>query len=152
MIVNYDSGVILTRIFLMRHSQPLFLSFCLFHTIESTQMFNINFADDWIRTLDLWYRKRPLCQLSHNHCPSTGNMLTSNTDAEASAKMGHFDFEGQEKIKFYFVERLRSTLSLSLSLSSSVDLSLENYSSKEEEDKMQFLVQSAFMALQMSMG
>ena len=25
--------------------------------------------DDWIRTADLWYRKRPLCQLSHNHCP-----------------------------------------------------------------------------------
>ena len=23
-------------------------------------MFNINFANDWIRTADLWYRKRPL--------------------------------------------------------------------------------------------
>ena len=30
-------------------------------------MFNINFADDWIRTTDLWNRKRPLYQLSHNH-------------------------------------------------------------------------------------
>ena len=28
-------------------------------------MFNINFANDWIRTLDLWYRKQPLYQLSH---------------------------------------------------------------------------------------
>ena len=30
-------------------------------------MFNINFANDWSRTADLWYRKRPLYQLSHNH-------------------------------------------------------------------------------------
>ena len=29
----------------------------------------INFADDWIWTTDLWCRKRPLYQLSHNHCP-----------------------------------------------------------------------------------
>ena len=30
-------------------------------------MFNINnfIADDWIRTADLWYQKRPLYQLSH---------------------------------------------------------------------------------------
>ena len=28
-----------------------------------------NFADDWIRTSDLWCLKRPLCQLSHNHYP-----------------------------------------------------------------------------------
>ena len=27
------------------------------------------FVNDWIRTADLWYQKRPLCQLSHNHCP-----------------------------------------------------------------------------------
>ena len=26
------------------------------------------FADDWIQTTDLWRRKRPLYQLSHNHC------------------------------------------------------------------------------------
>ena len=30
-------------------------------------MFNINFADDWIRAVDLWYWKRMLYQLSHNH-------------------------------------------------------------------------------------
>ena len=28
-------------------------------------MFNINFADDWIQTMDLWYWKQPLYQLSH---------------------------------------------------------------------------------------
>ena len=33
------------------------------------QMFNVNFADDWSRTEDLWYWKRPLYQLSHNHFP-----------------------------------------------------------------------------------
>ena len=27
------------------------------------------FADDWIRTMDLWCCKLPLYQLSHNHCP-----------------------------------------------------------------------------------
>ena len=27
------------------------------------------FAGDWIRTTDLWNRKRPLDQLSHNHFP-----------------------------------------------------------------------------------
>ena len=30
-------------------------------------MFNMNFADDWSQTSDLWYQKRPLYQLSHNH-------------------------------------------------------------------------------------
>ena len=35
-------------------------------------MFNKNnfFADDWIWTADLWYWKRPLYQLSHNHFPT----------------------------------------------------------------------------------
>ena len=31
-------------------------------------MFIINFANDWIRTSDLWFWKQPLYQLSHNHC------------------------------------------------------------------------------------
>ena len=30
-------------------------------------MFNINFANDWIQTADVWYWKRPLNQLCHNH-------------------------------------------------------------------------------------
>ena len=33
-----------------------FLYFRLFNTVDSKQMFNINLADDWIRTVDLWYR------------------------------------------------------------------------------------------------
>ena len=32
-------------------------------------MLNINFADDWFRSADLWYWKQPLYQLSHNHSP-----------------------------------------------------------------------------------
>ena len=34
--------------FLMGHSRPLFLYFCLFNTVERKEMFNINFADDWL--------------------------------------------------------------------------------------------------------
>ena len=33
-------------------------------------MFDIYiFAEDWIRTADLWIVKQPLYQLSHNNCP-----------------------------------------------------------------------------------
>ena len=32
-------------------------------------MFNKIFADDWIRTTNVWYQKRQHFQLSHNHCP-----------------------------------------------------------------------------------
>ena len=49
---------------------PFFLHFRLFRTFESKWMFNINFADCWIRTEDLWLWKRPLYQLSHNLLPS----------------------------------------------------------------------------------
>ena len=38
-------------------------------------MFNINFADDWIWTADLWYQKRPVYQLSHNHCQWKKNIF-----------------------------------------------------------------------------
>ena len=48
--------------FKMGHSRPLFLYFHLFNTVDSKQIFNMNFADDWIRTADHWYCKRPLYQ------------------------------------------------------------------------------------------
>ena len=47
----------------------------LFYLFSSFQyscqlMFDIYiFADDWIRTANLWNWKQPLYQLSHNHCP-----------------------------------------------------------------------------------
>ena len=43
----------------------LFFGFLLFQYIWQY----VKFADDWIRTVDLWCQKRPLYQLSHNHCP-----------------------------------------------------------------------------------
>ena len=54
------------------HSRPFFIYFCLINTFDIKQVNNclkINLADDWIQTSDLWYWKRPVYQLSHNHCP-----------------------------------------------------------------------------------
>ena len=45
-----------------------FSYFRLYKTVDSKCSFNI-YANDWIRTEDLWNWKRPLNQLSHNHCP-----------------------------------------------------------------------------------
>ena len=61
--------------FLSGHSRPLFLYFCLFNTVDSKQMFYKNFDNDWIQTADLWYWKRPLYQLSHNHCPYSVSLI-----------------------------------------------------------------------------
>ena len=35
----------------------------------------MNFADDWVRTADLWCWKRPRYQLRHNHCPLIKSIL-----------------------------------------------------------------------------
>ena len=61
----------------MGHSRSLFLYFCLFYFTIGRQ----NFAGVWIWTADLWCWKRPLYQLSHNHCP---NSLLANS------LFGHF--------------------------------------------------------------
>ena len=63
-----------SRIFLMSHSRPLFLFFSSFQC-SSRLTFNLNVADDWIWTTDLWSWKQPLYQLSHNHCYSL-NIVT----------------------------------------------------------------------------
>ena len=55
--------------FKMGHSRYLFLYFRLFYTQLKVNKCSIKVADDWIWTWVLWYRKRPLCQLRHNHCP-----------------------------------------------------------------------------------
>ena len=61
-------------------------------------MFNINFADDWIRTADLWYRKQPLYQLSHtttahlfklNIC-SVSTVYRKDENKEKRPGMAHF--------------------------------------------------------------
>ena len=54
----------------MGHSRPLFLYFRLFYKQLTVNKCSIKVADDWIRTRVLWYWKRPLCQLRHNHCPT----------------------------------------------------------------------------------
>jgi len=40
-------------------------------SIQLTVNIQSNFANDWIWTSDLWSQKRPLYQLSHNHCPTS---------------------------------------------------------------------------------
>ena len=52
----------------MSHSRFLFL---LFSSFQHSRELNINFADDWIRTMDLWCQKRLLYQLSYTHCPNS---------------------------------------------------------------------------------
>lgn len=54
--------------FLKSHSRPFSLLLYLHYSWELTN-FNKIFADDWIRTADPWCWKRPLWQLSTNHCP-----------------------------------------------------------------------------------
>ena len=59
----------------MGYSRPLFLYFRLFCKQLTVNKCSIKVADDWIQTRVLWYWKRPLCQLRHNHCPTTTKML-----------------------------------------------------------------------------
>ena len=40
-------------------------------------MFKYKFANDWSQTADLWYQKRPLYQLSHNHFPTANYLIAS---------------------------------------------------------------------------
>ena len=42
---------------------------CVFSIQFFAKLIVNNIANDWIRTMDLWYWKRPLYQLRHNHCP-----------------------------------------------------------------------------------
>ena len=54
------------------------------------------FADDWIRTVDLWNRKRPVYQLSHNHCPHLFVWLTHSGQL-------HVTIASRYKRSFYFL-------------------------------------------------
>ena len=61
------SPIIFTDIYQkMGRSQSLFLNFRLFNTVDNNHMFNMF---DWFWIADLWCRRRPLYQLSHNHYP-----------------------------------------------------------------------------------
>ena len=48
-----------------KFNRPFLASF-FFLFVIGQYMFNINFANNWIQTVDLWNRKQPLNQLSHN--------------------------------------------------------------------------------------
>ena len=57
---------LLPNSFLLGHSRPLFLFFLSYQQL-TVNTFIIKSCGDWIWTSELWYWKRPLCQLSHNH-------------------------------------------------------------------------------------
>ena len=61
-----------------------------------TNKCSINFADDWIRTADLWYQKQPLYQLSHNHCPSGSKSFSVQKN---KFKINREKIENSEKTK-----------------------------------------------------
>ena len=65
---------------------PLFLYFRLFNSVDRKQLFNIKLADGWIRTVDLWFWKRPLYQMSHTHCPSISLAFVNNIYARSCLK------------------------------------------------------------------
>ena len=50
----------------MGHSWPIF-AFII--QLKGNKKFKKKLPIDWIQTIDLWDRKRPLYQLSHDHCP-----------------------------------------------------------------------------------
>ena len=61
----------------MGHSRPPTLYLRLFNTQLTVNKYSIkiNFCNDWIRTEDLWHRKRPLYQLSHTTIALNRRML-----------------------------------------------------------------------------
>ena len=75
----------------MGHSWPLFLYFRLFYKQLTGNLSSLKFADGWIRTTDLWCRNRPLCQLSHNHCPSS---FVCSSQSLVSAYLSLFSLNG----------------------------------------------------------
>ena len=68
-LVPFSLSVFLINTFFLKmgHSSPLFFYFSLFYKQLTENKCSIKVADDWIRTRVLWCRKRPLCQLRHNH-------------------------------------------------------------------------------------
>ena len=60
----------------MGHSRQLFSLFLSFQ-YSWQYIGNKKFANDWIRTADLWSPKRPLYQLSHNHYPTKRNVCSN---------------------------------------------------------------------------
>ena len=64
-----------------RHSRPLYIYFLTFQYSWQKIFSFDNFANDWIRTNELWCRKWPLCRLRHSHCPPMANLEVVNYDS-----------------------------------------------------------------------
>ena len=112
----------------MGHSRPLFLYFRLFYKQLTVNKCSIKVADDWIRTRVLWYRKQPLCQLRHNHCPALQilfmvfgyGLISSHFMSLNSQSLCEIVLAVPLKVSNVVLEKvclLLSSLSLSLSLS-----------------------------------
>ena len=67
LFISFLFHVKLVHLFLKWSFRPRFHYFSSFQYSWQQALFNINFADDWIRTADLWCQKWLLYQLSHNH-------------------------------------------------------------------------------------
>ena len=90
---------------------PLWDSFSLFSSVlqltEHTYSV-LKFANAWIRTLGPLLQKRPLCQLSHNHCPNLCCYLTLPLSSSGTLvgklilQQNSFDGE-QAKQKFFLI-------------------------------------------------
>ena len=89
----------------MGHYRPLFFFIFVFSIQLTVNKCSINFADDWIRTADLWYRKRPLYQLSHT---TTAHYLLL-----ASVQFGYNDVDLQRHIDLFRIEVIDEAKKLS---------------------------------------
>ena len=68
MVRNFKA--ILAKWLFLKKIGPFPASFFFILVFSIQLIVQINFADDWIRTADLWCRKQPLYQLHHNHFPN----------------------------------------------------------------------------------
>ena len=75
-------------------------------------MFNINFANDWIQTADLWYWKQPLCQLSH----TTTARVFKHLHSALSLSHQHplFSIWSVPRTKYYILTNQRQKLKKNL--------------------------------------
>ena len=68
--INYKNEIGKVDFYRLDRRSNIFLSgpFLVFLRLFNPADRKQKFADDWIRTADLWCWKQPLDQLSHNHC------------------------------------------------------------------------------------
>ena len=82
------------------HSSPLFIYFRHFKTVDSKQMFNLIFVDDWIWTADLRFQKQPLYQLSHTTAHDALEWYIAADDRHEASPRKSSDWNGLKMLKF----------------------------------------------------